>query len=94
MTNDTKGESLEPGNARVVVDQDKCVGVGKCEMLEPEAMEVDEDTAIASMIEGTVLPLERAQKLVTECPSSAISIGDIEGSQTSQNVEQQNAEER
>ncbi len=88
MTTDERSESLELGNARVVVDQDKCVGVGKCEMLEPEAMEVDEDTAIASMIEGTALPLERAQKLVTECPSSAISIKNTEVPRTSQNAEE------
>ncbi|MEE9415342.1 MAG: aldehyde dehydrogenase family protein [Acidimicrobiales bacterium] len=63
---------------RVVVDEHRCVGVGKCEMLEPDLMEIDDETAIAAMAPDSHLSAGRAAKLVEECPSGAISIDQAE----------------
>jgi ferredoxin len=56
------------------VDPDVCVGIGQCEMLEPEVFEFDEAEGRSTVREGATLPADRAEAIVRACPSGAISI--------------------
>ncbi|MEZ5343107.1 MAG: (4Fe-4S)-binding protein [Acidimicrobiales bacterium] len=64
-----------PAEERVslVVDSDVCIGIGRCEMLEPDAFSVS-DEAIAQVDPATTFTRSRADEIVLECPSGAISI--------------------
>jgi ferredoxin len=57
----------------ITIDQDMCVGVGKCEELEPGAVELG-DRGVSEPLPGVALTRERAEALVKNCPSGAISI--------------------
>lgn len=57
----------------ITIDQDVCIGVGKCEELEPNAVELG-DSAVSTPLPGIALTRERAEALVKNCPSGAISI--------------------
>ena len=57
----------------VQIDPDVCIGVGKCEELEPNAVELGDD-GISRPLPGVALPQERAEAIVKNCPSGAISI--------------------
>jgi ferredoxin len=57
----------------ISIDHDVCVGVGKCEELEPNAVELG-DSAVSTPLPGIALTTERAERLVKNCPSGAISI--------------------
>ena len=57
----------------IQIDQDVCIGVGRCEELEPDAVELGDD-GVSRPLEGIALTQERADKLCTNCPSGAISI--------------------
>ena len=58
---------------RVAVDEERCIGGGQCEMLEPEVFLLD-DEAISSVISPGVLARRRAELVVHRCPGAAISI--------------------
>lgn len=60
---------------QLVVDADKCIGSGTCEMLEEEIFLIDEDTNIAEVIGHGSLVAERAAIVIDRCPASAISLG-------------------
>jgi ferredoxin len=60
--------------AKLVVDADKCIGSGMCEMLEEETFLIDEDTNIAQVTGEGSLTAERAATVIDRCPASAISI--------------------
>jgi ferredoxin len=60
-------------NVFITIDPDVCVGVGKCEELEPDAVELGDD-GVSRPLEGVALPEDRADRLCTNCPSGAISI--------------------
>jgi ferredoxin len=57
----------------IAIDQGRCVGIGRCEELEPDAVEVGGD-ARSSPRSGVMLPRARAEALRSECPTGAISI--------------------
>ena len=59
---------------RVAVDEERCIGGGQCEMLEPEVVLLDEDEVISSVIGSGALPRQRADVVVHRCPGAAISI--------------------
>ena len=59
---------------RVAVDEERCIGGGQCEMLEPEVFLLDEDDVISSVIGPGALPRARADVVVHRCPGAAISI--------------------
>jgi ferredoxin len=61
------------GKVFIAIDQDICVGVGKCEELEPNAVDLG-NNAVSTPLPGIALTLERAERLVKSCPSGAISI--------------------
>ena len=57
----------------IAIDPDVCVGVGKCEELEPNAVDLG-DNSVSSPRPGIALTRERAEQLVKNCPSGAISV--------------------
>ena len=57
----------------LAVDATVCIGIGRCEMLEPDAFMVSDD-AIAEVDPETRFTRVRANEIVMECPSGAISI--------------------
>ena len=59
---------------KVVVNSDVCIGSGQCEMLEEETFLVDDDTVIAGVVGTGLLPPDRAQVVISTCPTGAISI--------------------
>ena len=58
----------------VQVDAEKCIGIGNCEMLEPEVFLLNDDTGVASTVGTRLLSSERAEKVVAGCPSGSLSI--------------------
>ena len=59
---------------RLCVDAGLCIGVGQCELLEPEIFRLDDDTGTSTVISAPILPSQRAEALVDQCPSGAIQI--------------------
>ena len=57
----------------IVIDHSRCVGIGRCEDLEPDAVELRED-GWSYPRPGVKLPRSRAERLRCECPSQAIAI--------------------
>ena len=66
--------SDEQPKVRVAIDGDVCIGVGQCELLEPDVFELDEDEGLAHVKGDGLLPADRAAIAVDKCPSGAISI--------------------
>ena len=62
------------GQTRLCLDASRCVGVGQCELLEPEIFRVDDDNGTATIVSEPVLPSQRAEAIVDQCPSGAIQI--------------------
>jgi ferredoxin len=58
----------------LLVDTDRCIGSGMCEMLEEAIFLIDEDTNIAGVLGDGSLPSERAAVVIDRCPASAISV--------------------
>ena len=65
---------MSGGLVRLVVDPERCIGGGQCEMLESETFYVDDDTAISSVVGSGLLPRDRAEIVIERCPGSAISV--------------------
>lgn len=59
---------------KVTVDEDRCIGIGQCELLEPDVFQLGDEDAISRVVEGSDLSRSRAAELVERCPSAAISI--------------------
>jgi ferredoxin len=57
----------------ITIDSDVCIGVGKCEELEPNAVELG-DEGFSRPRPGVALPLERAETICKRCPSGALQI--------------------
>lgn len=63
------GERVE-----LTVDRNVCIGVGQCELLEPEVFRLGDDDELAEVIGDATLPRDRAEAVVDRCPSGAIAI--------------------
>jgi ferredoxin len=74
MSDDTAQAADAADSVFVVVDAETCIGVGQCEMLEPDVFGLDEDTDIAVVIGEGSLARSRALTVIDRCPSGAISI--------------------
>ena len=57
----------------LTVDTTICVGIGQCEVLEPDVFFINDD-AISTVVDGATLPADRAAIVIERCPSGAISI--------------------
>jgi len=62
------------GAVHLTVDLDRCIGIGQCEMLEPQVFRLDDEDGIARVADGATLDRTRAAEVVERCPSMAISI--------------------
>ena len=72
---DEQNKSTEDSECVVlVVDTNKCIGSGMCEMLEETIFLINEDTNLAEVLGGGALAAERAVVVVDRCPASAISV--------------------
>jgi len=60
----------------IVVDDQLCIGVGQCEMLEPLVFRVNDDTGFATVLPDTTLSRSRAEAAADRCPSRAITIAE------------------
>jgi ferredoxin len=58
----------------VTIDADVCVGIGQCELLEPDVFALDDDLGYSAVIGTGRLPLGRAKVVIDKCPSNAIRI--------------------
>jgi ferredoxin len=58
----------------VAIDADVCVGIGQCELLEPDVFALDDDLGYSAVIGTGRLPRGRAEVVVDKCPSNAIRI--------------------
>ena len=77
MTGGSAGSASGSGSGGLVlvaVDDERCIGAGQCEMLEPDVFVVDDDSAVSSVIGAGALARERADVVVHRCPGAAISI--------------------
>jgi ferredoxin len=57
---------------RIGINTDACVGVGLCEGLEPELVEVVD--GIARVLSSRPIPVEQARELCAVCPTGALHI--------------------
>ena len=57
----------------VSVDPDVCVGIGACIDAEPDTFELL-DEGFARALPGARLPRDRAEEVIANCPSGAISL--------------------
>lgn len=69
---------------QLVVDVDRCIGSGMCEMLEEATFLIDEDTNIAGTIGEATLPDDRAAVVIDRCPAGAISVVELSDADTSE----------
>lgn len=69
----TEKETGDGEVVALVVDDTVCIGIGRCEMLEPDAFFIN-DEAISEVDGSKRFTKARAEEIVMECPSGAISI--------------------
>ena len=62
----------EPTGVQIVVDEERCVGIGRCEVIAPSAVELGDDNI--SRARPGLIPLGLAEDLCRSCPSQAIRI--------------------
>lgn len=62
---------------RAIVDNETCIGCGRCVEICPEVFELEGDTAVNRLGEGTDIPTQYEQtceEAAGECPVEAITI--------------------
>jgi ferredoxin len=62
------------GEFQLTIDAERCVGVGQCELLEPDLFRLNDDTGTTILIGTPKLPRDRAHQVVDQCPSGAIQL--------------------
>ncbi len=58
----------------ITINPETCVGVGKCEEIAEEAVELGDDGI--SHVTGVAVEMDVARRLCDECPTGSISIVD------------------
>jgi ferredoxin len=62
---------------RVVVDRERCIGSGQCELLAPEVFEVGDDGVVTVLLPEPGAEQEAAVRdAVAQCPTAALSMTD------------------
>jgi ferredoxin len=62
---------------RIVVDRDRCVGSGTCEMFASDVFEVGNDGVVHVLVPGWDGPApEEVREAVQACPTQALSLAD------------------
>ena len=74
QSQDEQNESAKDSKRVVLVDVDRCIGSGMCEMLEESIFLIDEDTNIAGVLGDGSLAADRATAVIDRCPASAIAV--------------------
>lgn len=62
---------------RAIVDEETCIGCGRCVEICPEIFELDGEIAVNKLGEGTDIPIQyesACQEAAGECPVEAIAI--------------------
>ncbi len=59
--------------ARVVIDQDECMGCESCVEICPEVFAMDKDAEVAYVIQEEGGPEEKIQEAIDSCPNECIS---------------------
>jgi ferredoxin len=60
---------------RIVVDWDRCTGMGMCESLAPDVFEVDDDGSLQIHAETVPEGMESdVREAVASCPTEALSL--------------------
>lgn len=67
-------QGVDGASVQVVVDGERCIGAGQCELLEPEVFRIDDDTAVAVVLDGARIAADRAEEVVERCPSGAVTV--------------------
>jgi ferredoxin len=65
--------SDDQDSVEVSVDADVCVGIGSCISAEPDVFELL-DEGYSRALPGVRLPRDRAERVIADCPSGAISV--------------------
>lgn len=60
----------------VALNVELCVGVGNCELLQPDHFTVDEETGMAELTGDGAMTSAEAEQLIDRCPSGALSIAE------------------
>lgn len=58
----------------LAVDSELCIGIGQCELLEPDVFHIGDDSGVAEVQGDGRLPHSQAVVVIERCPSGAISI--------------------
>ena len=72
----TDSEATTPDTVTVALNAEVCLGVGSCELLQPDQFRIDDDTAIAELVGDGTMSRVDAELVVDRCPSGALSIAD------------------
>ena len=67
---------MSDDTVRLTLDTEACIGVGQCELLEPDVFRLDDDDNISVFVGQPELPRDRADKVIDKCPSGAIQIAE------------------
>lgn len=67
----TETPSDGPASVELYVDDTICVGMGRCEVVEPNVFEIDDD-AISQIVGAANFTEDRAKAVMFECPTGAI----------------------
>ena len=57
---------------KVYIDEDECIGCGSCEEICPEVFRLNEDTAIAKVIQPEGGPEDLIEEAMETCPVECI----------------------
>lgn len=71
---DDSGDRGDEATVVVTIDADVCVGIGQCELLEPDVFALDDDLGYSAVVGTGRLPVDRAEVVIDKCPSNAIRI--------------------
>jgi ferredoxin len=69
-------EPTSQNTVTVALNAELCLGVGSCELLQPDQFRIDDDTAIAELVGDGAMSRVDAELVVDRCPSGALSIAD------------------
>ena len=62
---------------RIVIDQDRCMGHGQCELVAPDLFKLDSDGIAQVLIEcPDESRIKRLEEAIRRCPEAVISVED------------------
>jgi ferredoxin len=60
---------------RIIVDQDRCMGHGQCELVAPDLFKLDENGIAQVLVENPDdNQLKRLEEAIRRCPEAVISV--------------------